>query len=135
MREVFADACYWVAMIHPKDELHDAAIQAKDNLGNCVLLTTDEVLTEFLTLMGTRGQMFRRNAAETVRTLMNNPNIRILPQTRDSFIQAMKRYEQNQDKKYSLVDCASMNAMDNANITEVLTHDHHFKQAGYTILM
>lgn len=40
-----------------------------------------------------------------------------------------------EDKQYSLADCASMCVMDAEGIREVLTHDRHFEQEGYTVLM
>jgi hypothetical protein len=48
MKAVFADALYWIARVKPNDPWQDAARRARDALGNVVLVTTDEVLTEFL---------------------------------------------------------------------------------------
>ena len=45
----------------------------------------------------------------------------------------MSLYEQRLDKGYSLTDCISMNVMKQLNITEVLSHDKHFTQEGFTI--
>jgi predicted nucleic acid-binding protein len=47
----------------------------------------------------------------------------------------LERFEDRQDKGYSLTDCMSMIVMENYGIQEVLTSDKHFKQAGFTILM
>ncbi|MCH8807620.1 MAG: hypothetical protein IH986_16260 [Planctomycetes bacterium] len=77
----------------------------------------------------------RDAAVKIVRKIMNNPNIRVVPQTRDSFLQALSRYEARGDKACSLIDCASMNVMDAERIREVLTHDHHFEQEGYAVLI
>jgi hypothetical protein len=38
-------------------------------------------------------------------------------------------------KYYSLTDCISMNLMRGRGITEILTHDQHFTQEGFTILL
>jgi uncharacterized protein len=38
------------------------------------------------------------------------------------------------DKNWSLVDCASFAIMKEAGIHIVLTGDHHFEEAGYTLL-
>ncbi len=38
------------------------------------------------------------------------------------------------DKGYSLTDCISMQTMKSFSITEVLTHDKHFAQEGFTVL-
>ena len=49
MKRVFADANYFVALLNPKDEYHAVALQAQRGLTAVHLITTDEVLTEFLT--------------------------------------------------------------------------------------
>ena len=56
------------------------------------------------------------------------------PQSRASFLEGLRLYEQRYDKGYSLVDCISMTTMHERNISEVLTHDHHFTQEGFTPL-
>ena len=38
------------------------------------------------------------------------------------------------DKRYSLVDCISMQTMRKAALTEVLTNDRHFEQEGFRAL-
>jgi len=135
MKAVFVDTLYWVALVKPGDQWKDAAKQARRKAGQCRLVTTDEVLTEFLNALSDHGPEFRKRAGQTVRRIMNNPNVHVLPQSRETFLRALDRYEQRGDKGYSLVDCASMIAMEGDGIQEVLTHDHHFKQAGYTVLI
>ncbi len=135
MKTVFADTLFWVARVRPRDPWRPAVQQALRLLGEVRLVTTDEVLDEFLAAMSGGGPFLRRKAVATVRTLLRNPEATVVPQSRDSFLQALARYESRADKGYSLTDCASMNAMDAAGVREVLTNDHHFEQEGYAILM
>ena len=58
----------------------------------------------------------------------------MVPQTHDGFLTALELYEQRLDKQYSMTDCISMQAMRSLGVTEVLTHDEHFTQAGFQIL-
>jgi len=39
------------------------------------------------------------------------------------------------DKNWSLVDCSSFVIMQENNISEALTTDHHFEQAGFVRLL
>ncbi len=39
------------------------------------------------------------------------------------------------DKGYSLTDCMSMIACRDLGITDVLTHDRHFAQEGFAVLL
>lgn len=134
MRSVFADAVYWIAISNPKDPWRNTAKEARKQVESALLVTTDEVLTEFLTALS-KGQRLRLAAAKTVRMILSNPNIRVVPQTRYSFQKGLDRYEQRDDKQYSLQDCISMNVMEAGSITDVLTNDHHFEQEGFTVLM
>jgi uncharacterized protein len=58
----------------------------------------------------------------------------VLPQTSTDFQAALTLYAARPDKGYSLTDCRSMPAMKGRGIVEVLTHDQHFSQEGFTTL-
>jgi hypothetical protein len=69
VRSVFADTLYWVAITRPGDPWEGPARRAKEALGSVRLVTTDEVLTEFLTLVGqTEGGRRRRWSARSCET-------------------------------------------------------------------
>ena len=105
-----------------------------DSLGNRLILTTDEVLTEFLNALS--GDSFLRSAgASLVTAIAADPAIIVEPQSHESFMAGLALYERRPDKGYSLTDCVSMQACHAAGITEVLTSDHHFAQEGFTLLI
>ena len=135
MRTVFADAVYWIAIVRPRDPWQGAAKRAYEQLGSARLVTTDEVLTEFLAALSKSGANLRRSAVNFVRRILSNPNVKVVPQSRDSFQKGLSRYETRDDKEYSLQDCISMNVMKAESISDVLTNDHHFEQEGFTVLM
>ena len=59
----------------------------------------------------------------------------VIPQTPTSFASGFELYARRLDKEYSLTDCISMQTMRERGITEVLTHDHHFAQEGFIVLI
>jgi predicted nucleic acid-binding protein len=71
---------------------------------------------------------------QTVRHVLHDANITIIPQSRDSFLDALAFYESRPDKHYSLTDCVCMQAMRREGLTEVLSSDHHFTQEGFSVL-
>lgn len=99
------------------------------------IVTTDEVLAEVLTFYATRGVFMRQRAVELARSVMHNPRMQVIQQTRDSFLTGVLLYENRLDKGYSLTDCISMQTMRQLGITEMLTHDKHFTQEGFVILL
>jgi predicted nucleic acid-binding protein len=135
MRRIFADAVYWVAITHRKDQWHARAVQVSQQLGAVTLVTTDEVLTEFLNHFGAYGDQMRAQAVDTVRDLFNDPAVLVVPQSRRTFLAGLALCEARQDKEYGLTDCISMATMRQEGLTEVLTHDRHFTQEGFTKLL
>lgn len=111
MRTVFADSSFWIAMANPKDQWAEAARQAKEELGEVLIVTSDEVLAEFRNMLCGYGQKLRNVAARMVRQILSNPNTRVIQQSRGSFLKGLELYEQRADKRYSLVDCISMNTI------------------------
>ena len=131
MKAVFADSLYWIAIARPGDPWSADARKARAELGEVRIVTTDEVLTA----LSGGGPKLRQQAASIVREIISNSMVKVIPQSRDSFLGGLKFYELRGDKEYSLIDCISMNAMRSESIAEVLTNDHHFKQEGFRILM
>lgn len=97
------------------------------------IVTTDEVLTELLTFCASDKQL-RVEAALVVNDVLASTNMRVLPQTRRSFLAGLALYQARPDKGYSLTDCISMESMRRAGLTEVLTNDRHFEQEGFRAL-
>ncbi|MEN6575094.1 MAG: PIN domain-containing protein [Phycisphaerales bacterium] len=135
MKQAFVDSLYWIAVVRPNDPWSDAAKHARQALGEAILTTTDEVLIEVLAALSCHGPALRRTAVRMVRAILNDPNIRVIQQTRDGFLKGVARYESREDKEYSLTDCISMNVMQLHSLTEVLTNDHHFEQEGFAVLI
>ena len=135
MKTVFADTFYWVAIANPRDQWHESARRVSQSLEQTRLVTTDEVLVEFLTLLSSYGTELRNTAVRLTRSILSNPNVQVVPQTRISFLSGLALYEGRPDKEYSLTDCISMQTMRDHGLAEVLTHDHNFEQEGFTIML
>ena len=136
MLQVFADTSFWLGRNFPNDQWHRAALSAERLLGFPFdLITTQEVLTEFLAHVSGHTDM-RQAGVRVVERIYRHPNIRVLPQSAESFAKGFELYRTRMDKGYSLVDCISMNTMDEHDITVVLSSDHHFEQEGrFVVLM
>jgi predicted nucleic acid-binding protein len=134
MPTAFADTFYWLALARPRDAWHAAVWRWAKANASTRIVTTQEVLTEFLNALSASGPAGRGHAAATVRDICNDPQANVLPQTRADFDAALALYEARPDKGYSRTDCRSMVALRAMSLTDVLTNDHHFTQEGFTIL-
>ena len=99
------------------------------------IITTEEALTEMLAFFSERGQYLRQSATAFIDGILSNPGIQVRPQSHQSFLDGFALYKARPDKGYSLTDCISMVAMRAEGIGEILTHDNHFTQEGFTILL
>lgn len=77
----------------------------------------------------------RKKAAQFVLAIMASPQVKVIEQSRETFLSGLEFYQKRLDKEYSLVDCVSMTHMKMLGITEVLTHDEHFVQEGFVTLI
>ncbi len=135
MKRIFADACYWIALLSRKDELHAAADAARRQLQNAHVVTTDEVLGEVLNFFSKRGERIRSAAVQVVGGLREDARVTVVEQSRATFDGGLLRYKNHSDKEYSLVDCVSFELMQRDSISEALTNDHHFEQAGFVAVL
>ena len=135
MGVVFADTGYWVALLNPRDELHDKATALSQSLNPAQIVTSEMVLTEVLNDFSKRGDYLRQAATELIDSINKNPNITVIPQTRKQFQQGLKLYKNRLDKNWSLTDCVSFRIMEEMSIHEALAYDKHFEQASFRALL
>jgi predicted nucleic acid-binding protein len=135
MRRVFADTYYWIALLNDKDQGHTAAQAVSQLLGHTTIVTTQEVLSEVLTHFSGYGRLMRQSAVSFIRNILADSAIAVRKQSNTSFLSGLRLYDARPDKEYSLTDCISMEAMRQEGIREILTHDAHFAQEGFTALL
>lgn len=135
MKTVFADADYWIGLLNKNDQLHTSAKEVSQSLGHVRIVTSQMVLAEVLNSFSKRGQHFREMVTKFVEALEKNPNVSIEPQTHQLFCDAFGCFKTRLDKDWSITDCASFIIMQRLEITEALSHDEHFQQAGYQALL
>ena len=95
------------------------------------MLTTDAVLLEIGNALA-RG--YKQEAIEVIEQFRASDEVEIKRLTPYLFEQAFELYKQYRDKDWSLVDCISFVAMREAGISQALTFDRHFVQAGFEVL-
>jgi uncharacterized protein len=100
VKTVFADTFYWIALTLPGDSAYERARQVSDDI-----VTTEEVLTEYLAFFCAAPEYMRREVTANVEAMLIDPGVRIVPQSHDSFLAGFELYRTRPDKGYSLTDC------------------------------
>jgi predicted nucleic acid-binding protein len=59
MRRIFADTFYWIAVLNPRDQAHARTVALSKTLQPAQIITSDEVLTEFLNYFAEYGDFQR----------------------------------------------------------------------------
>ena len=134
MTALFADTFYWIALADLADSAHQRALTLTAEWTASLIGATDEVLAEYLTFFATAPEQLRRTAVTNATRILEDPGVRVVPQSRESFLAGMALYGSRPDKGYSLVDCISMQTMRKEGLTDVLTNDRHFEQEGFRAL-
>lgn len=135
MRAVFVDTLYWIAFINPHDQWHESALRIEAALRGCAFVTTEAVLFEVLNYFSGFGAEARIKISRVVEQLLQRADVETVASDSNAFSTALALYKARPDKSYSLTDCLSMHVMRERGITDVLTHDHHFTQEGFNVLL
>jgi predicted nucleic acid-binding protein len=97
------------------------------------MLTTRDVLVEVANAMS--KLRFRSGAMTTLRAFEADPLIEIVERTPELYRAAFDLFSKRMDKEWSLTDCLSFVVMQQRGLTEALTPDEHFVQAGFKALL
>jgi uncharacterized protein len=132
MMTVFADTSYYIALVNPRDEFSSEAIRVTEQLrGTC--LTTAWVITELGNFFS--GAENRPLFLELLAELHRDDSVHVVPPTLELFNAGLDLYARRMDKDWSLTDCISFEIMRRHQISDALTTDHHFEQAGFRALL
>lgn len=124
---IFVDTGAWFACAVTEDINHAAAARWLDK-NREMLLTTDYVVDETLTLFKSRGQpvtalrvgqQFFEGRVGVVHFL-----------TEDQIRRTWEVFRQFADKEWSFTDCASKVVIEELEITQAFSFDGHFRQFG-----
>jgi predicted nucleic acid-binding protein len=129
---VFIDTSYILALVNTADNYHKRARAAALQI-TPPFVTTEAVLTEIGNALS--RQPWRSLGIATLRNLRNAADIQIVPVDATLFDCAVSFYSSRLDKEWGLTDCISFVVMQERDLIQVLTTDHHFEQAGFQIVM
>lgn len=127
---IFVDTSFILALINERDQYHDQAEALSRKFENSPLITTDAVLLEIGNAM---AKDFRGEAVAIIKVLRSSKRVEVIATGGRRFEEGLELYEKYSDKTWGLVDCISFVVMKENGISEALTFDGDFTQAGFTV--
>ncbi len=132
---LFLDTSYALALVSARDVFHETAkdlsseIQAKD----ISIITTRAIIFEIGNSLTKPPR--RDSAIELIDSLQSDSAVEILEISGTLFHEAYNLFRTRPDKEWSLTDCMSFVVMAEQGLTQALTADEHFEQAGFHALL
>jgi len=135
MSKFFLDTSYAVALSARTDENHIRAAELAEELerAGTHLVTTRAILLEIGNALA--KLRYREAAVKLLCALENDPKVEIVPASEDLYRRAFEIYRERVDKEWGLIDCMSFVVMNDHELSDALTADNHFRQAGFRVLL
>jgi predicted nucleic acid-binding protein len=129
----FLDTAFIQALLNPRDDFHALAKQLFPRVRRAdEVWITEAIFTE----VGNALSAFNRSGSvQFIEQCYRTDNILVVSVDTDLLMQALALYQSRLDKTWGLTDCISFVVMQQNNLTEALTSDRHFVQAGFHTLM
>jgi hypothetical protein len=132
MKPVFADAFFFLALMNKRDASHASAVELVDRIFGTIV-TTQWILVEVADAFSHPRD--RGLFAMLLKLIESDDRIYVVSASKTLFDRGVTLYLNRQDKDWSLTDCISFVVMEARHIKDALTGDHHFEQAGFTVLL
>ena len=137
MPELFIDTSGWANLIDISQPFHSLSAKIYQNARSQKhkIITTSYIVTELVALLSSPLRIPRPKAIAFIQSLRTSPYVDVMHISKEIDTKAWELLINRQDKEWSLVDCSSFIVMQDRKITESLTNDHHFEQAGFIRLL
>lgn len=125
---IFVDTSAWFAASVPSDPNYRAAFDFLAAADPRLLLTTDYVLDEYLTLLKVRGE--GRRVSDLGRRILEERVCKLVWVEKTDVYKAWTVFESYPGKGWSFTDCVSRTIMERLNIIQSFAFDEHFREFG-----
>lgn len=135
MNKLFVDTSFAIALISPRDEHHvNATILMRTIKAKRIpLVTTRAVIIEVGNALSKRP--LRSRGVALLDTYDQDPLVEVTPLSEELYQRGREFYRRHRDKDWGLTDCISFVVMRERGLTDALTADGHFRQAGFRPLL
>lgn len=125
---VFADTFALIAWLNPRDHAHERVAAYLDGFAGH-LVTTEWVLMEVADALS--APEARSTAVAFLRAVRADELFDVVNYDAATYQAGFDLFASRADKAWPLTDCISFGVMADRGLSDALTADHHFEQAGY----
>lgn len=128
---MFADTSFWIALVIKQDQYHAKAQAWSQHIAGRIF-TTPAILLE--TANALARPSWRAHGVALIDHVQSRPDVVVQEMTPDLWQRGWVLYRNRPDKAWSLTDSISFIVMQDTGLTDALTGDEHFRQAGFRAL-
>jgi predicted nucleic acid-binding protein len=132
LKDAFADTVFWIALVVKHDQYHERARRWSQRITGRIT-TTVPVLLE--TANALARPAWRAPGVAMLEHLMGRSDVEVVSLSAELWGRGWEMYRDRPDKAWSLTDCISFVVMREAGLTDALTADEHFRQAGFRAVL
>jgi uncharacterized protein len=131
VHDCFADTAFWFGLVVKQDQYHQrarewsAAVEGRIKTTIAVMLETANLLSR-PAWRGSCIGLFKR---------LEETEVEVIPLSMDLWQRGWELFQNRLDKAWSMTDCVSFVVMKERNLTDALTTDADFQQAGFRALL
>lgn len=135
--EIFVDTAGWASAFVRSEPFHAkaASLLRQWQAGGSRVVTTNYVLAELAALLTSPLRVPRPQQAAILERIRLAPWVEVIHIDEALDASAFQLFKDRPDKLWSLVDCASFVVMQQQGVSDALTTDQHFEQAGFVRLL
>jgi predicted nucleic acid-binding protein len=135
MNRLFMDSSYAIALGSPRDRHHADAVALAHRIKTerIRVITTRAVIIEVGDALS-KGSL-RSRAIALLDLFDGSPLIEVTPLSEELYERGRTFFRRHLDKEWGLTDCISFVVMKDRGLTDALTADAHFRQAGFRPLL
>jgi predicted nucleic acid-binding protein len=130
---LFLDTAFIQALLNPRDDYYNQAKQLFPRIRAASEVWITEAI--FVEVGNALSALNRNGAVQFIQQCYLTDNIKVVSVDTELLMQALALYQSRTDKTWGLTDCISFVVMQQQNLTDAVTGDRHFVQAGFRALM
>ena len=134
---ILVDTSGWGCYLDRREAHHQAAVAIAQAaaLNHRKLVTSNYIIAELVVLLASRLRFPRPQVYAAIDAFKASSSVEIMHIDAPLDATAWALLKTRADKDWSLVDASSFVIMQTYGMTEALTTDHHFTQAGFAKLL